>query len=103
MLPVSPTHYNLAIAWRGLRRFISKKVLKIVSPGILREARIGKLLNALMYENHVLKHRKNTRPTHPIPEKKPNIYNTDDDDSEEDNSKPKRPSRSLPKNFDDLF
>lgn len=89
MLPVSSTHYNMAIAWRGLKRYFSKKALKVISPGILRDARIGKKLNTLVYENHVLRQMNNARPT----QKKPLDEDDTDDEDDEEKTPPKRPLR----------
>lgn len=67
--------------------------MKIVSPGILRDARTGKLLKTLMYENHVLRQMDNVRPTHPIFEKKPYKPPDGGNDDVAEKTLPKKSSR----------
>lgn len=89
MLPVSQTHYNMVIGLRGLKRYFSKQVLKLIAPDLLRDAKIGKLLNTKMYANYINQQMEDVRPTHPIQKKKPaespDGNDTDDKDGAEKN------------------
>jgi len=52
MIDVSNFYYNLHMAWRGVRTFFWRKMLKFFCSPLAREAKIGRKLKKQLLEKH---------------------------------------------------
>lgn len=52
MIDVSNFYYHLHMAWRGVRTFFWRKVLKIFCSPLAREAKIGRKLKKQLFEKY---------------------------------------------------